>query len=81
MKLCDFQFKRTENHNFTNNQYEPACGIPSLFDILLIELLDPLFRFVHVGHYVVADQGFPRVGGRRPFGGKVPTYDFALIFP
>ena len=35
VKLCDFQFKRTENHNFTNNQYEPACGILSLFDIFL----------------------------------------------
>ena len=31
--ICDFQFKRTENHNFTNNQYEPECGIPSLLDI------------------------------------------------
>ena len=33
MTICDFQFKRTENHNFTNNQYEPACGILSLLDI------------------------------------------------
>ena len=32
--ICDFQFKMTENHNFTNNQYEPACGILSLLDIL-----------------------------------------------
>ena len=31
-----FSLKRTENHNFTNNQYEPACGILSLFDILRI---------------------------------------------
>ena len=31
--ICDFQLKRTENHNFTNNQYEPAWGILSLLDI------------------------------------------------
>ena len=27
-------------------------------------------RFVHVGHYAVDDQGFPRVGGADPPGGK-----------
>ena len=29
----NFKLKITENHNFTNNQYEPACGILSLLDI------------------------------------------------
>ena len=29
----------TENHNFTNNQYEPACGILSLLDIICIYFL------------------------------------------
>ena len=33
--IFDFQFKRTENHNFTNNQYKPLCGILSLLDNIL----------------------------------------------
>ena len=38
--ICDFQFKRTENHKFTNNQYKPACGILSLLDILMLSLCE-----------------------------------------
>ena len=34
----DFKFKKIENHNCYNyNQYEPACGILSLLDILQIK--------------------------------------------
>ena len=31
--ICDLNFKRTENHNFTTTTNEPACGILSLLDI------------------------------------------------
>ena len=44
MTICDFQFKRTENHNFTNNQYEPAYGILSLLDISSILAAHNLFK-------------------------------------
>ena len=32
----NFKLKITENHNFTNNQYETACGILSLLDIIYL---------------------------------------------
>ena len=32
--ICNLNFKRTENHNFTTTTNEPACGILSLLDIL-----------------------------------------------
>ena len=65
MTICDFQFKRTENHNFTNNQYEPAFGTLSLFDI------SSFFPYINR-----SGSKTPHVGGDANLPG-VPTYDFA----
>ena len=47
--VCDFKFKRTENHNYINNQYEPACEILSLLDISYFRLWYK-FYFVPTWH-------------------------------
>ena len=55
--ICDFQFKRIENHNFTNNQYEPACAILSLLDIVrklcIFQILRVFFELYKVGIFVL----------------------------
>ena len=60
-----FKFKRTENHNFYNyNQYEPACGMLSLLNILELFIFSNLYTKVQFkgSALPVADPGFPRGG-------------------
>ena len=42
-----FSLKGTENYNFTNNQYETACGILSLLDIFYTSLTSVLNNLEH----------------------------------
>ena len=42
--ICDFQFKRTENHY---KQYKPACGILSLLDISIISLFESKYTIMN----------------------------------